>query len=162
MALHDGGHLELKKMHKGDFWGLFGIRLGRCPCIIPEKISFLQFYSRFNPNALALYNNHNAKTNRRYWNKCLNWCFLALRILLTHHLRFIWVTSYLILLKRSIATTKYLCYRKFIFTKAILNIVKCPNNSWFSICFTYWYDEGLKWAHFKYVRRARLRIYGSK
>ena len=54
MALHGGGHLELKKMHKGDFWGLFGIRLGRCPCIIPEKISFLQFYSRFNPNALAL------------------------------------------------------------------------------------------------------------
>ena len=54
MALHGGGHLELKKMHKGDFWGIFGIRLGRCPCIIPEKISFLQFYSRFNPNALAL------------------------------------------------------------------------------------------------------------
>ena len=52
MALHGGGHLELKKMHKGDFWGIFGIRLG--PCIIPEKISFLQFYSRFNPNALAL------------------------------------------------------------------------------------------------------------
>ena len=46
MALHGGGHL--------DFWGLFGIRLGRCPCIIPEKISFLLFYSRFNPNALAL------------------------------------------------------------------------------------------------------------
>ena len=45
MALHGGGHLELKKMHKEDFWGLFGI---------PEKISFLQFYSRFNPNALAL------------------------------------------------------------------------------------------------------------
>ena len=40
-------------MHKGDFWGLFGIRLGRCPCIIPEKMSFLQFYSRFNPNALV-------------------------------------------------------------------------------------------------------------
>ena len=56
MALHGGGHLELKKMHKGDFWGTFGIRLGRCPCIIPEKISFLQFYSRFNPNALALIN----------------------------------------------------------------------------------------------------------
>ena len=37
MALHGGGHLELKKMHKGDFWGLFGIRLGRCPGIIPEK-----------------------------------------------------------------------------------------------------------------------------
>ena len=55
MALHGGGHLELKKMHKGDFWGIFGIRLGRCPCIIPEKISFLQFYSRFNPNVLALY-----------------------------------------------------------------------------------------------------------
>ena len=55
MALHGGGHLELKKMHKGYCWGLFGIRLGRCPCIIPEKISFLQFYSRFNPNALALY-----------------------------------------------------------------------------------------------------------
>ena len=55
MALHGGGHLEFKKMHKGDFWGRFGIRLGRCPCIIPEKISFLQFYSRFNPNALALY-----------------------------------------------------------------------------------------------------------
>ena len=54
MALDGGGHLELKKMHKGDFWGIFGIRLGRCPCIIPEKISFLQFYSRFNPNALAL------------------------------------------------------------------------------------------------------------
>ena len=54
MALHGGGHLELKKMHKGDFWGIFGIRLGRCPCIILEKISFLQFYSRFNPNALAL------------------------------------------------------------------------------------------------------------
>ena len=53
-GLHGGGHLELKKMHKGDFWGIFGIRLGRCPCIIPEKISFLQFYSRFNPNALAL------------------------------------------------------------------------------------------------------------
>ena len=46
MALHGGGHLELKKMHKGDFWGIFGIRLGRCPGIIPEKISFLQFYSR--------------------------------------------------------------------------------------------------------------------
>ena len=54
MALHGGGHLEFKKMHERDFWGLFGIRLGRCPCIIPEKISFLQFYSRFNPNALAL------------------------------------------------------------------------------------------------------------
>ena len=54
MALHGGGYLELKKMHKGDFRGLFGIRLGRCPCIIPEKISFLQFYSRLNPNALAL------------------------------------------------------------------------------------------------------------
>ena len=54
MALHGGGHLELKKMHKGDIWGLFGIRLGRCPCIIPEKINFLQFYSRFNPNALEL------------------------------------------------------------------------------------------------------------
>ena len=54
MALHGGGHLEFKKMHKGDFWGLFGIRLGIYPCIIPEKISFLQFYSRFNPYALAL------------------------------------------------------------------------------------------------------------
>ena len=54
MALHGDGHLELKKMHKEDFWGIFGIRLGRCPCIVPEKISFLQFYSRFNPNALAL------------------------------------------------------------------------------------------------------------
>ena len=43
-----------KKMQKGDFRGLFGIRLRRCPRIIPEKISFLQFYSRFNPNALAL------------------------------------------------------------------------------------------------------------
>ena len=55
MALHGGGHLEFKKMHEGDFWGLFKIRLGRCLCIIPEKISFLQFYSRFNPNALALH-----------------------------------------------------------------------------------------------------------
>ena len=43
MASHSGGHLELRKMHKGDFWGLFGIRPGRCPGIIPEKISFLQF-----------------------------------------------------------------------------------------------------------------------
>ena len=52
MTLHGGGHFEFKKMHKGDLWGLFRIRLGRC--IIPEKISFLQFYSRFDPNALAL------------------------------------------------------------------------------------------------------------
>ena len=37
MALHGGGHLELNKMHKGDFWDIFGIRLGRCPGIIPEK-----------------------------------------------------------------------------------------------------------------------------
>ena len=59
MALHGGGHLEFKKMHKGDFWGLFGICLGRCPCIIPEKISFLQFYSRFNLNALVLYRKGN-------------------------------------------------------------------------------------------------------
>ena len=50
MALHGGGRLELKKCTRG----LFGIRLGRCPGIIPEKISFLQFYSRFNPNALSL------------------------------------------------------------------------------------------------------------
>ena len=41
-------------MHKGDFWCLFGIRLGRCSCIIPEKICFLQFDSRFNPNVLEL------------------------------------------------------------------------------------------------------------
>ena len=46
MGLHGGGHLELKK-HKGDFWELSGIRLARCPGIIPEKISFLQFYLRF-------------------------------------------------------------------------------------------------------------------
>ena len=51
IVLHGGGH---KKMQKGYFWGLFGIRLGRCPGIIPEKISFLKFYSRLNPNALAL------------------------------------------------------------------------------------------------------------
>ena len=57
MALHGGGHLQLKKMHKVDFWELFGIRLGRCPGIIPEKICFLQFYFRFNPNALALFVN---------------------------------------------------------------------------------------------------------
>ena len=37
MALHGGGHLEFKKMHKGDFWGLFGIRFERCPGVIPEK-----------------------------------------------------------------------------------------------------------------------------
>ena len=37
MALHGGGYLEFKKTHKGDFWGLFGIRLGKCPGIIPEK-----------------------------------------------------------------------------------------------------------------------------
>ena len=65
MALHGGGYLKLKKMHKGDFWGIIGIRLGRCPCIIPEKISFLQFYSRFNPNALALYNTTGPRTSLR-------------------------------------------------------------------------------------------------
>ena len=57
MALHGGRHLELKKMHKGDFWGLFGIHLGRWPGIIPEKISFLQFIPGscvFFTNALAL------------------------------------------------------------------------------------------------------------
>ena len=54
MALHGEGHLELKKMHKGGFEGLFGIRLRRCPDIIPKKNSFLQFYPRFNPNALVL------------------------------------------------------------------------------------------------------------
>ena len=62
IALHDGGHLELKKMHRGDFRGLFGTRLGRCPCIIPEKISFLQFYSYSNLMLL------------HYWERnLLNW-----------------------------------------------------------------------------------------
>ena len=70
MALHGGGHLELKKMHKGDFWGIFGIRLGSCPCIIPEKISFLQFYSRFNPNALALLAISNIWITTPSWIKC--------------------------------------------------------------------------------------------
>ena len=46
MTLHGGGHLELQKMHKEDFWGLLRICLWRCPGIIPVKISFLQFYSR--------------------------------------------------------------------------------------------------------------------
>ena len=50
-ALHDGGHLELKKNTRGDFWGLFGIRLRRS---FLKKIRFLQFFSRFNPNVLAL------------------------------------------------------------------------------------------------------------
>ena len=72
MALHGGGHLEFKKMHKGDFWVIFGIRLGRCPCIIPEKISFLQFYSRFNPNALAL--NGDLEIMRSV--RCFDWFIL--------------------------------------------------------------------------------------
>ena len=66
MALHGGGHLELRKMHKGDFWGIFGVRLGRCPGIIPEKISFLQFYSRFLcffSLMLLHYNNNTPKSN---------------------------------------------------------------------------------------------------
>ena len=43
MALHGGGHLELKKMHKGDFWVLFGICLVRYPGIIPEKSASCNF-----------------------------------------------------------------------------------------------------------------------
>ena len=43
MTLHGGDHLELKKPQGG----FSGTRLGICPGIIPEKISFLQFYSRF-------------------------------------------------------------------------------------------------------------------
>ena len=85
----------IKKMHKGGFWGLFGIRLGRCPCIIPEKISFLHFYPRFNPNALALecsvtiwlmnyfsswpfMNNPSSWTRWQFLNKIINfwWKFL--------------------------------------------------------------------------------------
>ena len=57
MVLHGGGHLELKKMHKRDFWGLFGISLGRCPGIIPEKTAFCNFIPGscvFFSNALAL------------------------------------------------------------------------------------------------------------
>ena len=58
MALHGDGHLEIKKMHKGDLWGLFGIRLGRCPGIIPEKKSafciFIPGSCVFFTNALAL------------------------------------------------------------------------------------------------------------
>ena len=83
MALHGGGHLELKKMHKGDFWGIFGIRLGRCPCIIPEKISFLQFYSRFNPNALALYTQITPETFRLM--PILHHGYLFLSLLFFHH-----------------------------------------------------------------------------
>ena len=30
MTINGGGHLELKKSHNGDFWGLFCICLGRC------------------------------------------------------------------------------------------------------------------------------------
>ena len=78
MALHGGGHLELKKMHKGDFWGLLGIRLGRCPCIIPKKISFLQFYSRFNFNALALF-----AVDQRHLNDGLIEATPAIRLLAT-------------------------------------------------------------------------------
>ena len=61
MVLHGGGHLELKKMHRGDFSGLFCVRLGRSPGIFPEKNQLspiLLFYSSFLcffPNALALY-----------------------------------------------------------------------------------------------------------
>ena len=64
MALHGGDHLELKKMRRGYFWGLFGIRLGRCPGIIPEKISFLQFYSRFLCFSLMLLHYLSSNTNR--------------------------------------------------------------------------------------------------
>ena len=85
MALHGGGHLELKKMHKGDFWGIFGIRLGRCPCIIHEKISFLQFYSRFNPNALALYYPVSTCCGRRYIHQVtrIKKCRFSIRYMVT-------------------------------------------------------------------------------
>ena len=45
-------------MHKGDFWGLFGIRLGICPGIFPEKnqLSAILFQAPvFFPNALTLF-----------------------------------------------------------------------------------------------------------
>ena len=54
MALHGGGHLELKKMHKGIFGASSVFDWGDVRVSFLKKISFLQFYSRFNPNALAL------------------------------------------------------------------------------------------------------------
>ena len=54
-----------QKMHKGDFWGLFGIRLARCPGIIPEKKSafcnFIPGSCVFFTNALALNNRPNQR-----------------------------------------------------------------------------------------------------
>ena len=54
MALHGGGHLELEKMHKGGFGASSEFVWGDVHVSFLKKISFLQFYSRFNPNALVL------------------------------------------------------------------------------------------------------------
>ena len=74
---------------------------------------------------------------------------------------FILANSYLLLLKRSIASDKG--YHQFIFAEAMLTIAKMlqqkTEQSWFSNRFTYGYDDGLKWTHFTYVRRTRLWIY---
>ena len=58
MALHGGGHLELKQMHRGNFRGLFGIRLAKYPGIIPKKSAFCNFIPGscvFVTNVLALF-----------------------------------------------------------------------------------------------------------
>ena len=58
MALHGGGHLELKKCTRGIFGASSEFVWGDVQVSFLKKISFLQFYSRFNPNALALSENH--------------------------------------------------------------------------------------------------------
>ena len=77
MSLHGSGHLVLKK-HKGDFQGLFGIRLRWCPGIIPQKIRFMQFYSTFLcffTNALALWRKMlSIDPGTRYVNSMLFYC----------------------------------------------------------------------------------------
>ena len=54
MALHGAGHIEFKKSHKGDFQRLFVFVCEDVQLSFLKKISFLQFYSRFSSNALAL------------------------------------------------------------------------------------------------------------
>ena len=54
MALHGGGHLELKKCTRGILGASSEFVWGDVHVSFLQKISFLQFYSRFNLNALAL------------------------------------------------------------------------------------------------------------
>ena len=48
MASHSGGHLELRKMHKGDFWGLFGIRPSAFCNFIPGSCFFSLMLLHYN------------------------------------------------------------------------------------------------------------------